>query len=347
MFVGQPRQPLPGIQALFGIGRNDHLSAIATIPHDHPLRHLEPRLLPGGHSETPGLPIPSSSRPPLHSAYSPHEVTYRAERPDVVHQTSRHADMTPRAAPTATLAPSEPSRYHSHHRRVSSGSSASASTRSRSPIAPVQPHSQHVLMRVQQPQAEEFSKEFLAPARQLGPIAPAQPHSQHVLMRVQPPQAEDFSKEFLSAKYECQYCGKRFNRPSSLKIHVNTHTGEKPYRCTFPSCGRRFSVMSNMRRHSRVHSQSSPGTGAKLSEWRSDDEEESVSSTSASACGSPSLMGVRRTSPLAQTSPRMHPYARSPSMGMSISPPIREIADMGLGSSAALYRLPLVPPHGP
>ncbi|KAH7338140.1 hypothetical protein B0J17DRAFT_660932 [Rhizoctonia solani] len=309
MFADQPRQQLPGIHALFGIGRNDHLSAIAPIPHDQPARHLEPRLLPVGHSDSHNLPIPSSSRPVHYPAYQPHEVSYRAERPDR-DQTSRHADMTPRIAPGATLAPSE-SHYHiSHHRRVSSGSSAS--TRSRSPIAPAQPHSQHVLMRVQQPQAEEFSKEFLA------------------------------------AKYECQYCGKRFNRPSSLKIHVNTHTGEKPYQCTFPSCGRRFSVMSNMRRHSRVHNQSSPGTaGANLSEWRSDDEEESISSASASACGSPSLVGVRRTSPLAQTSPRMHPYPRSPSMGMSISPPTRDIADMGLGSSAALYRLPLVPHYGP
>ncbi|KDQ21442.1 hypothetical protein BOTBODRAFT_74507, partial [Botryobasidium botryosum FD-172 SS1] len=54
-------------------------------------------------------------------------------------------------------------------------------------------------------------------------------------------------------RYECPYCQKRFNRPSSLKIHVNTHTGEKPFLCTFPGCGRPFSVMSNMRRHSRVH----------------------------------------------------------------------------------------------
>ncbi|KAJ1305311.1 hypothetical protein OPQ81_000333 [Rhizoctonia solani] len=315
MLADQPRQQLPGIQALFGIGRNDHLSAIATIPHDLPPRHLEPRLPPGPHSETSGHTTPSSFHAAIRPAYQPHEVSYRAERPerDVHHQTSRHSEMTPRAPPSTMLLPSEPPSHHySHHRRVSSeGSSTSASTRSRSPIAPGQPHSQHVLMRVQQPQAEEFSKEFLA------------------------------------AKYECQYCGKRFNRPSSLKIHVNTHTGEKPYQCTFPSCGRRFSVMSNMRRHSRVHNQPPGAPGANLSEWRSDDEEGSVSSASASACGSPSLVGVRRTSPLAQTSPRMHPYARSPSMGMSISPPTREIADMGLGTSAALYRLPLVPHYVP
>ncbi|CAG8512759.1 30426_t:CDS:1 [Racocetra persica] len=54
-------------------------------------------------------------------------------------------------------------------------------------------------------------------------------------------------------RYQCPYCIKRFSRPSSLKIHINSHTGEKPFVCTEPGCGRRFSVHSNMRRHLRVH----------------------------------------------------------------------------------------------
>ncbi|TCD71247.1 hypothetical protein EIP91_011725 [Steccherinum ochraceum] len=54
-------------------------------------------------------------------------------------------------------------------------------------------------------------------------------------------------------RYECTYCGKGFTRPSSLKIHINTHTGEKPYLCPYEGCGRSFSVQSNMRRHARVH----------------------------------------------------------------------------------------------
>ncbi|KAJ3513319.1 hypothetical protein NLJ89_g3019 [Agrocybe chaxingu] len=56
-----------------------------------------------------------------------------------------------------------------------------------------------------------------------------------------------------SAKYECHFCGKGFTRPSSLKIHLNSHTGEKPFVCPVPTCGRSFSVLSNMRRHARVH----------------------------------------------------------------------------------------------
>ncbi|OJA20382.1 hypothetical protein AZE42_06675 [Rhizopogon vesiculosus] len=54
-------------------------------------------------------------------------------------------------------------------------------------------------------------------------------------------------------KHQCPHCGKRFNRPSSMKIHVNTHTGAKPYQCPFPGCGREFNVNSNMRRHWRNH----------------------------------------------------------------------------------------------
>ncbi|SJL17178.1 uncharacterized protein ARMOST_20723 [Armillaria ostoyae] len=54
-------------------------------------------------------------------------------------------------------------------------------------------------------------------------------------------------------KHVCQTCNKSFNRPSSLRIHVNTHTGATPFQCPFPSCGRKFNVNSNMRRHYRNH----------------------------------------------------------------------------------------------
>ncbi|EKM58820.1 uncharacterized protein PHACADRAFT_248904 [Phanerochaete carnosa HHB-10118-sp] len=54
-------------------------------------------------------------------------------------------------------------------------------------------------------------------------------------------------------RHVCLTCGKAFNRPSSLSIHVNTHTGARPFECPFPGCGRRFNVNSNMRRHLRNH----------------------------------------------------------------------------------------------
>lgn len=39
------------------------------------------------------------------------------------------------------------------------------------------------------------------------------------------------SDDALEAKYECPHCGKGFTRPSSLKIHLNSHTGEKRTSC--------------------------------------------------------------------------------------------------------------------
>lgn len=54
-------------------------------------------------------------------------------------------------------------------------------------------------------------------------------------------------------RYHCNHCIKSFSRPSSLRIHVYSHTGEKPFQCPHPGCGRSFSVHSNMRRHLRVH----------------------------------------------------------------------------------------------
>jgi uncharacterized Zn-finger protein len=49
----------------------------------------------------------------------------------------------------------------------------------------------------------------------------------------------------------CKICQKLFERPSTLKTHMNSHTGERPYFCPNDSCNRSFSVRSNMNRHYR------------------------------------------------------------------------------------------------
>ncbi|KAJ3716422.1 hypothetical protein C8R42DRAFT_724891 [Lentinula raphanica] len=66
--------------------------------------------------------------------------------------------------------------------------------------------------------------------------------------------SDEVSDDGDDKKHVCNTCHKRFNRPSSLRIHMNTHTGATPFRCPYPGCGREFNVNSNMRRHYRNHS---------------------------------------------------------------------------------------------
>ena len=46
-------------------------------------------------------------------------------------------------------------------------------------------------------------------------------------------------------RYICNICSRPFSRPSSLKIHTHSHTGEKPYKCKNEGCDKWFSVKSN------------------------------------------------------------------------------------------------------
>ncbi|KAK9453123.1 hypothetical protein V1511DRAFT_513068 [Dipodascopsis uninucleata] len=52
-------------------------------------------------------------------------------------------------------------------------------------------------------------------------------------------------------RYVCPVCSRAFSRPSSLRIHSHSHTGEKPFVCSHAGCGKAFSVRSNMKRHER------------------------------------------------------------------------------------------------
>ena len=56
-----------------------------------------------------------------------------------------------------------------------------------------------------------------------------------------------------SNEFKCPKCSKNLSTKQSLKEHLYTHSGEKPYKCLEAGCGLLFRQSSQLSNHRKIH----------------------------------------------------------------------------------------------
>ncbi len=77
--------------------------------------------------------------------------------------------------------------------------------------------------------------------------------------------------------FVCQVCNLNFARKTTLKTHMLTHTGNKPFTCIFHGCERRFSEKGNMKTHLKVHYKNKSSQNNSISDMESKVKSDAIS----------------------------------------------------------------------
>ncbi|PKY02279.1 hypothetical protein P168DRAFT_273349 [Aspergillus campestris IBT 28561] len=198
-----------------------------------------------------GLPANMPPTPPLRPDSGFHSNGYS---PSASSTSAIKMESYPQA-PVTLPSPSERSSISSQGslQNVSSGPYASPAPSVASYTSPVEPST--TAMYYQRPTSSTYQSAAsptaapmpAAAAHQpvISPVTPAWQHHHYF------PPSNSTPYQQHHDRYICRTCHKAFSRPSSLRIHSHSHTGEKPFRCTHVGCGKAFSVRSNMKRHER------------------------------------------------------------------------------------------------
>jgi uncharacterized Zn-finger protein len=67
------------------------------------------------------------------------------------------------------------------------------------------------------------------------------------------PHTTAFKEWEIEVTADIQPCGKGFAERASLKKHLRTHSGKKPFPCPVAGCIMAFSTSNNMNRHRLIH----------------------------------------------------------------------------------------------